>query len=124
MLSPWQHWMLSENPSVVDPVLIDEPDETGDTALHKAVRMGLTDNVSKLVRTGATIDMHNYQGLTALHLAVECNRQEILDILVHSGANCGLRWRNETALYLAAKYGFAEMVRSLVPASDVNARGP
>ena len=59
---------------------INEPDETGWTALHFAAENGHLDIVKKLVENGADINKANNQGWTALHLAA-ANNPEMVAVL-------------------------------------------
>ncbi len=56
------------------------------TTLVDAVRHGLVDQVKKLLQSGADLEAVDGQGLTALQLAVYLGNEEVLKLLIESGA--------------------------------------
>lgn len=56
---------------------------------------------------------------------MEGNRHEIVDILLHSGADWGVpNAKGETPLFFAAKFGLGAIVDSILACADVDQPGP
>ena len=94
---------------------INEPDETGWTALHFAAENGHLDIVTTLTEKGAGINNANTQEVTALHLAAAKDDLDIVKKLVEKRADIN-KANNQglTALHFAAANN-PEMVAVLSP---------
>lgn len=61
---------------------------TGETALHIACNLQLVEIVRLLIKSGATINVHDYSHeITPLHYSVILNNKELIAILIKNGAN-------------------------------------
>ena len=60
----------------------------GVSALHVAIRLGLSDQVSALLEVGANVDLKGSDGVTSLQLAVMLGNPEIVQLLVNAHAVC------------------------------------
>lgn len=69
---------------------VDQVDEQGNTALHKAVDKGSPEMVLDLVREGnADITIQNYQGRTPVHIAALTGNLSLLKCLLERpGKSC------------------------------------
>lgn len=66
---------------------VNEPDNDGETALHKASEAGQTSAVETLLELGADVHTRDNWGRTPLHPAVFLERLEIVEILLKAGAD-------------------------------------
>lgn len=113
-------------------ILLDTPNEAGDTPLHLAVCNGNTDIVRQLTLKGTHILSKNSIDYTPVHLASYHGFLDILQHLVSFGAPLhDLTILDETPLYLASSNGHSAVVEYLfgkVPSTakclDKNQRSP
>lgn len=83
---------------------IDNQNNTGDTALHMAVKFGRITTVKVLLENHANTELINIDGETPLHLAIKYNRQEIVRELMQHGVDYLCKNKSgETPLTLAQK---------------------
>ncbi|KAE9365187.1 ankyrin repeat protein, partial [Stipitochalara longipes BDJ] len=96
-------------------------DRNGWTPLFVAARNQQDSVVLKLLELGAAIDTETETGSTALHQAVERGH---ISTIPEKGADLELfNLFGETALHLAASYGFLELIEILVKhGADLDAR--
>lgn len=93
---------------------VDAPDRDGWTPLHLAIRAG--DDPAALYLSGQTVNLDTplRDGRTPLHLALQYRRPEVLQTLLHQGADhrrCdGQGW---CGWYYGARYGTPETLRLL-----------
>ncbi|KAG4444289.1 hypothetical protein IFR05_000264 [Cadophora sp. M221] len=81
----WE-WLLCYNPQMA-PVLTTREIRTG-SALHLAVYVDSSERVLDLIlKTGANIDLLDYNGNTSLHIAISRGSATALDLLLLRGAN-------------------------------------
>jgi len=101
----------------------------GETALHVASKLGLTDLVGRLVEAGASVDQGTRGGFgdlvgeTPLHLACAGGRTGTVRLLIEAGANCDatryvMRNRGliQSCLALSCGVGDEASVRLLIDA--------
>ena len=94
---------------------INEPDETGWTALHFAAENGHLDIVTTLIEKVADINKANNQEMTALHLAAANGHTKTVETLIENKAtNDATDNQVCTALHFAAANGHKEIVKKLV----------
>jgi ankyrin repeat protein len=89
----------------------------GMSALLTAAANGYVEIVRLLIQKGANINDKNNAGMSVLHLACHWGYNDVVKALLESQAvnvNYATIFHNETPLYLAAKKGFAEVVRTLM----------
>ena len=92
-----------------------QPDEHGDSMLHKAVIAGSVPMIEALLGKGFFIDTKNHEGMTSLHLAVADNSSKIVTLLISHGANVHERGKNGfTPLMIAVSKKCPEVARILV----------
>ena len=65
-------------------------DVNGETELHRAVKSGNKEQVTKLLNSGANLDIQNKTKQTPLHLAVSRGDKEAVKSLIRAGANTQL----------------------------------
>jgi hypothetical protein len=95
----------------VDPA---EEYDTGETALHLAVRLGNEKAVNALLDSGMNVDTPNSQGMTALHWAAINGQTKIAEVLLGHGADIHARaWLSNdgiTPLEIAREMGYGDLV--------------
>jgi TonB family protein len=112
---------------------IDAMDETGQTALMQAAQDGTADEIKKLLKKGAGLEVKDRYGWTALLYAATFNLGYLpnpkpdasaLKILLSAGANVNVSdTRGITPLIIAAAEGRTEFVKLLLSkGADVNAK--
>ncbi len=103
---------------------VDEPDTTGTTALHWAVRGGHMEVVRRLLAAGANVKAANRYGVTALQLAATNADPTMVDVLLKAGADPNATLpEGETILMTAARAGVPSVVGRLLEAgAKVDAR--
>ncbi len=87
-------------------------DESGQTALHKAARLGKIDEVQDLIQQGVDVNIQDNDGQTALHSAIKEGNLEAIKVLVEQGnidVNIGL----SRPLSLAITLGDTEIINYL-----------
>lgn len=103
---------------------------TGGTAFHLAVSTGSEDLVNLLIEKGAnpkaTIKGPAGLGESAIHMAVASWNEALIPLLLSKGLDvntAGLRPAGQTALHIAAWYGYEEAARVLLNAgANISAR--
>lgn len=86
----------------------------GLTAVHRAAQAGHNEMIDILYGADASIDIPDFDGNTPLMYAVAANRRFTVERLVALGANINYyNARNETALKIAEKKRFKEIVAFL-----------
>ena len=94
----------------------------GDTNLHIAVRLGLTEAVNMLLEAGADINAKTRDDLTALHLAVRDRQEQVLVLLLKWRADVAATFCGYSALHLGVIIGWRSGVRKLIlSGADINA---
>ena len=89
----------------------------GDTALHKAMRLGRFDYVKILLTHGAGINASGDMGFTPLHEAVAEDHTAIAEFLLSEGADVSLKSEfDKTALQLIRSDGMRRLFKSFFPA--------
>lgn len=113
--------LLKRNKRVAETCDINARDNSGHTALDRAVIVGFPQGVSLLIREGASV--WHYQRVTRntpLHIAAALNRTKIVDLLLSTdGAKTHVDAQNEfgyTALYVAVCNEHYECYRSILEA--------
>ena len=104
-------------------VEVDHVDDTGCTALHRAVMHKRADVVQVLVDAGADVEVLNGDGRSPLHVASKSGERKAVQILLEAGA--GMRvtdYGRQTYLALAAAAGHTATVRSVagLPGVELN----
>jgi ankyrin repeat protein len=103
-------------------VNINEQNESGDTALHLAVRSDNDDLVEILLNAEANVNIQNNDGDTALHLAAFGNYIIIAEKIMAHGANLTIKNnKNLTATELnhsISGYGIFDLVFSVAEESE------
>jgi ankyrin repeat protein len=102
-------------------LLIAEQNKEAKTPLHIACCYGRSDFIDLLLSNRTTKDkiallnMQDIQGMTPLHYASLQNKHEIISILLKHGASINtINYQNQTALYLAARYGYEPVAQQLL----------
>lgn len=95
--------------------LAELADDAGKTLLHRAAQIGNEPATSLLLKAGSPIDAYTNFKETPLHLAVRNNRLACVKVLVEAGASTSALYSKsrDTALSLATKYNFMEIVAYL-----------
>lgn len=101
---------------------VGEPDDGGQTALHKAALSGSVVNVMALLDAGADPNVMDKFGHSPLHMAVRRRKSsELIKALISKGANVNLNhpdWNRQslgaTPLHLAARLGRLENANTLL----------
>lgn len=97
---------------------VNARDNSGDTPLHMAA-MGETEVAKVLLEHGAEVNAANHAGETPLHKAVQYPEYKVVQALLRHGGLKTLR-NNQglTAVQIAEKRGWANLVELLHSASD------
>ncbi|KAM6909681.1 NF-kappa-B inhibitor delta [Xenentodon cancila] len=104
-------------------------DEDGDTILHIYTAKGLREHAfaaAERLRDVGRLDAKEHMGKTALLVAVTANQSEIVQDLLSLGADinaCNIK--GQTALHLAAHYGFPRVLQAILstrPSVNLEAR--
>jgi ankyrin repeat protein len=96
-----------------------------DRSVADEAERGNTEAVIAALKHQADVNTPQGDGMTALHWAASKNNPELVDVLLHAGANVKATTRigGYTPLILAARNGSAKAIEPLVKAgADVNAR--
>uniref|UniRef100_A0A3B3V648 Uncharacterized protein n=1 Tax=Poecilia latipinna TaxID=48699 RepID=A0A3B3V648_9TELE len=134
----WSHLGLSDNTqhiysSSMDSLKLDEArmllsgmdysratcqDEDGDTILHIYTAKGLREYAiaaAERLRDVGRLDAKEHKGKTALLVAVTANQPEIVQDLLLLGADINAcDFKGQTALHLAAHYGFPAVLQAIL----------
>jgi ankyrin repeat protein len=107
----------------VEPFL-EERDDKGRTALHKASESGNLSQVIELLEQGAKINTEDNDWKRPLHLAAESGAEALVRYLLRKGADVhGADSENRHALHLAAQRGHDKVVLCLLlGGAKINAR--
>ena len=102
---------------------IDAASRRGDTGLMSASGRGDLLVVDTFLEHGANVNVADlWHGFTILRIASEEGHTEIVKRLIAKGADAkAVDNLGETALHRAAAWGHLDVVRELIPISDVNA---
>lgn len=93
----------------------DEPDTTGQTALHIAAQNGDLETVRKLKQYRFSHMITSHKGLTALHFAAENGHIDVVRFLIEWGADLDAETRRRwTPLHIASEGGYQEVVEFLI----------
>ncbi|XP_059158559.1 tyrosine-protein kinase HTK16-like [Physella acuta] len=98
---------------------IDAKNDSGSTALHDAVTLGLDKTVRLLLNQGANIKIKDVNGDTPLHKACEVNRASAVVLLITHDNTCMQERSPQTgyvALHTAAMHGHTECANVLLNA--------
>ena len=99
--------------------------ENGSLILHKAATSGSVDCLKLLIALNCEVNMANDEGETALHLAAGNKHSSCVETLIQGGAKPSpapnwLIGDNQTPLMIAAYNNYHDVVKVLLPFSDVN----
>ena len=80
------------------------------------MKLGDVITVDRLLRDGMPVDVSDWVGWTALHHATVFNRTDVIERLLHEGAdvNKQTRFGEDTPLHLAARHNKTEAVQLLL----------
>ncbi|KAJ4841516.1 hypothetical protein Tsubulata_012670 [Turnera subulata] len=96
---------------------INDRDQHGWTALHRAAFKGKIEVVRILIDKGIDIDAKDEDGYTALHCAVESGHADVIELLVKNGADVEARTiMGVTGLQIAESLHYAGIIRVLYSA--------
>lgn len=96
-------------------LLIDEPQEEGETPLHKAVMRGNVHVARLLLDNGASVDAQCNRFWTSLHVAARKGDTAMAELLLERGANINAKKSDGyTALHLAALNGHSDTAKLLL----------
>jgi ankyrin repeat protein len=109
--------------SVIEPLLEDR-DNKGRTALHKASESGNLSQVIALLEQGAKLNAEDNDEKTPLHLAAQSGEKAVVRYLLKMGADVhGADSDHQQALHLAAQRGHEEVIFCLLlGGANINAR--
>jgi ankyrin repeat protein len=109
--------------SVIEPLLEDR-DNKGRTALHRASESGNLSQVIALLEQGAKINTEDNDWKTPLHLAAQSGEKAVVRYLLKMGADVhGADSDHQQALHLAAQRGHEEVIFCLLlGGANINAR--
>ncbi|KAJ6023713.1 hypothetical protein N7540_004510 [Penicillium herquei] len=93
--------LLSHGPQHQD--MVSQATSTGETSLHLAVQAQQPAVARVLIEHSArAVNDQDWWGRTALHMACESNQQELVEMLVHAGAQLDIRdFEGQTLLHSA-----------------------
>ncbi|XP_043483942.1 uncharacterized protein LOC122512267 [Leptopilina heterotoma] len=95
-------------------------DASPNSALHLAVREGLTEVVKKMVKQ-KDLDTNSIDSRLAVYIAVENGNEEILKILLEAGYSFKTCFRDRSPLHIAATFNHTRLVEMLLHAgADLN----
>ena len=99
--------------------------ENGSLILHKAATSGSLDCLKLLIALNYEVNMTNDEGETALHLAAGNGHSSCVETLIQGGAKPSpapnwLIGDNQTPLMIAAYNNYHDVVKVLLPFSDIN----
>ena len=96
------------------------------TVLHRAVKTGDLDGVTRLLASGADVDARDNRGRTALMYAVDKGYVLLVEPLLAAQADPNVRAPDgATALYIAVAHGHSEIITMLMKAgADPTIKGP
>ncbi|MCE3255814.1 MAG: serine/threonine-protein phosphatase 6 regulatory ankyrin repeat subunit B-like [Rickettsiaceae bacterium] len=100
---------------IINSIDLNEPDNFGGTALHRAIIEGHENIADLLIKAGANVDIENENGQTPLQLAATWGRTEVVRALLKFEA--GINHKNKdgcTALHLAVEARQIEIVDLLL----------
>ncbi|XP_056141919.1 NF-kappa-B inhibitor delta isoform X2 [Lampris incognitus] len=99
-------------------------DEDGDTILHIYTAKGLREwafAAAERLKDCGQLDAKEHKGKTALLVAVTANQPDIIQDLMLFGADVNAcDFSGQTALHLAAEYGFPEVIQVILSSHAVN----
>ena len=83
---------------------------------HVAARLGLLEEINKLVKKGIDLNVKDTSGRTALHYAARQGHKEMVTVLLANDAevNIGEKYYNRTAAEMAMAHNHTEIVKLLV----------
>lgn len=98
--------------------------EVGETALHRAAKLGRTDKVQKLLARKPNANAKDGKGRTPLHYAATDGRTAVVGLLSANGADVNAKTKKgETPLHCAAQRGHKETAELLLSrGAAVNAK--
>ena len=97
-----------------DPASVNLGDANGNTPLNLAAFHGHTEAVRFLLGHGAIINKPNNQRQTALILAAKAGQKQVVDLLLHAGANPAIRdARGWNAEEWAQRQGYTDLAREI-----------
>ena len=97
-----------------------DPNQYGDSPLHKAAKSGHTELVLLLIENGADVNAKDKWGVTPLHWAARKGRKEIAELLINKGADMNAKGYYGTPLHLTTSKEIAELL--IAKGADVNAK--
>ena len=93
---------------------VDEPDESGNTALHLAAKSGYPEIVRMLLKQGADVRKSNEHGETPLNMAVLSDHLLVVAILLEAGGDIRTpNHKGSTAVHLAATLSTTRVLKLL-----------
>ena len=97
---------------------------TGESSLHKAVKMDSEGIVQDMISLESDLDLQDYQGSTALMFAVDSGYNSIIKMLVEGGANLGIKDnQNRTAYDRSSNLPDEVRMMLLEPKAILNVEG-
>jgi ankyrin repeat protein len=89
--------------------------DVGETALHRAAKLGRTDKVQRLLAREPNTNAKDGKGRTPLHYAATDGRTAVVGLLLANGADVNAKTKKgETPLHCAAQRGHKETVELLL----------
>ena len=68
-----------------------------DTAVHRAIKLRMLDNLEVLMKAGPDLKLPNVSGDTPLHLAASCTDVRVWELLLRHGGDIYLQnWQGES----------------------------
>ena len=118
-IMPWQNKKeLLTNLLLNTPDLINEKDDSGQTALLLAVSFGNIDMVKTFIQAGANIEATTYFEQTPLLMAAHSGNSNAINALIQANANIYAKdIDGRTSLHLAAKSGNSDTIKALIQAN-------